>query len=74
MAKRRIQDRLDQHSRELTKHDREIAAIRKLILTGMRLVNKTAATQARTEKNLEALINSLRRGSNGHAKRRIDIN
>jgi hypothetical protein len=74
MPKRRIQDRLDQHSRELTKHDREIAAIRKLILTGMRLVNKTAATQARTEKNLEALINSLRRGSNGHAKRRIDIN
>jgi hypothetical protein len=40
----------------------------------MRLANKTAATQARTEKNLEALINSLRRGSNGHAKRRIDIN
>jgi cell division protein ZapA (FtsZ GTPase activity inhibitor) len=74
MPKRRIQDRLDQHSRELTKRDREIAAIRKLILTGMRLANKTAATQARTEKNLEALINSLRRGSNGHAKRRIDIN
>jgi hypothetical protein len=49
MPKRRIQDRLDQHSRELTKHDREIAAIRKLILTGMRLANKTAATQARTE-------------------------
>jgi hypothetical protein len=39
----------------------------------MRLVNKIAATQARTEKNLEALTNTLRRGGNGHAKRRIDI-
>jgi hypothetical protein len=65
--------RLDQHERELAKHDREIAAIRKLILNGMRLVNKIAAAQARTEKNLEALINTLRRSGNGHTKRFVDI-
>ena len=65
--------RLDQHDRELAKHNREIAAIRALILNGMRLVNKIAATQARTEKNLEALITSLRRGGNGHGKRAVDI-
>jgi hypothetical protein len=64
MPKMRAEDRLDKHDRELSKHDKEIAAIRRLILIGMRLVNKTAAGQARSdkrldrlEKNLEALIN-----------------
>jgi len=60
MSRLGTQDRLDQHDRDLAKHNREIASIRKLILTGMRLVNKIAATQARTEKSLEALISSLR--------------
>jgi hypothetical protein len=73
MPKLSPKDRLDQHDRELAKHNREIASIRELIPTGMRLVNKIAATQARTEKNLEALISTLRRGGNGHTKRRIDI-
>lgn len=73
MPKATTRQRLDQHERELAKHDREIAAIRKLILNGMRLVNKIAAAQARTEKNLEALINTLRRSGNGHTKRFIDI-
>jgi hypothetical protein len=73
MPKSSTQVRLDQHDRDLAKHDKEIAAIRKLILTGMRLVNEIAVAQKRTEKSLEALINTLRRGGNGHAKRRIDI-
>jgi hypothetical protein len=67
------QDRLDRHDQHLTKHDREIAAIRALILSGMRILKETAAIQKRTEKNLEALTNSLRRGGNGHSKRRVDI-
>jgi hypothetical protein len=73
MPKLSTQDHFDQHDRELSKHNKQIASIRELILTGMRLVNKVAATQARTEKNLEALINTLLRGGNGHSKRRIDI-
>lgn len=73
MPKLSTQDHLDHHDRELAKHNKQIASIRELILTGMRLVNKVAATQPRTEKNLEALINTLRRGGNGHSKRRIDI-
>ncbi len=59
MPKSSTQVRLDQHDRDLAKHDKEIAAIRKLILTGMRLVNEIAVAQARTEKNLEALIQKL---------------
>jgi hypothetical protein len=73
MPKLKTQTRLDQHDRDLAKHNKQIASIRELIHTGMRLVNKIAANQARTEKNLEALINTLRRGGNGHTKRPIDI-
>jgi hypothetical protein len=80
MPKPATNQRLDQHDRDLAKHDRQIAAIRALILSGMRIVNKTAALQAETrkdlkvlEKKMEALIDALRRGTNGHAKRRMDI-
>jgi hypothetical protein len=73
MSKLSAHDRLDQHDRDLARHNKQIASIRELILTGMRLVNRIAATQARTEKNLEALINTLRRSGNGHSKQRIDV-
>jgi hypothetical protein len=80
MPKPATSQRLDQHDRDLVKHDRQIAAIRALILSGMRIVNKTAAMQARNEKNLgimekkmDALINALRQSGNGHARRRVDI-
>jgi ABC-type transporter Mla subunit MlaD len=74
----------------LAKHDREIAAIRKLLLTGMKMLTHTnerldrltdqverlAAAQRETDKQvretnrqLQALIGSLRRGKNGHSKR-----
>ena len=56
------------------KHDREIAAIRKLIHAGMKLlvkleeeVRELAASQRETDRQLQAFIRSLRRGSNGHA-------
>jgi hypothetical protein len=64
----------------LDKHDREIAAIRKLVQTGMKMIvriealqmetrkdlRELAAAQKRTAKDLQALINSLRAGRNGH--------
>jgi hypothetical protein len=65
----------------LTKHDREIAAIRVLIKAGMQMVVKvqeaqkrTAEAQERTEKSLKALIDQMRRsGGNGHAKGKVDV-
>jgi hypothetical protein len=71
----------------LDKHDRQIAAIRALLQEGMRLVietrkdfrviaalqKQTDELQKRTEQKLEALIDSMRRGGNGHAKRRLDL-
>ena len=69
------------------KHDREIAAIRKLIHTGMKMMLKgeeehavfrkelreLAAQQRATARELEAFIRSLRRGGNGHTRRGIDV-
>jgi len=71
----------------LSKHDREIAAIRKLVLTGMKMLVKLEtsqrefqvaqrelqASQRETDKELKILIRSLRGGTNGHAKRKVDL-
>jgi hypothetical protein len=61
----------------LDRHDRQIASIRELVQEGMRLVVQTrkdirslAAAQKRTEDNLQLLINTMRRGGNGHQKSR----
>jgi hypothetical protein len=58
------------------KHDRQIAAIRELVLEGMRLVIQSRkdiralnAAQNRTDASLKALIDSLR-GANGKSKHR----
>ena len=62
----------------LAKHDREIAAIRKLVLTGMKMLNslteslrQLSASQRETDRQLQVLIRSLQRGSNGHSKRTV---
>lgn len=62
------------------KHDREIAAIRQLIRTGMKMFVKAEeehaafrkelrelrASQRETDRQLQAFIRSLRHGGNGH--------
>ena len=67
------------------KHDREIAAIRKLIHTGMKMFVKAEeehaafrkelrelrASQRETDRQLQAFIRSMLRGGNGHTKRSI---
>ena len=84
MPKLSLAQRLDGHDEHLSKHDREIAAIRKLILTGMRMVNEMQrenqkATREfrkdleRLEKKIEALTDSLLQGRNGHSKRSTEI-
>jgi hypothetical protein len=66
----------------LDKHDKQIAAIREIINAGMRLVYQEkrlgfearkeirdlAAAQKKTEQSLQAFIDSMRRGGNGHVK------
>jgi hypothetical protein len=69
------------------RHDREIDAIRKLVLMGMKLLNQTngrldrlvtahqalAASQRETDRQLQTFIRSMRRGTNGHTKRKLDL-
>ena len=52
----------------ITEHDRQIAAIRKLILQGMKMINSLAASQRKTDAQLQAFIRSMERGGNGHSK------
>ena len=58
-------------------HDREIAAIRKLILTGMKMLNRNQEQINKNEEQLNrlasevrALVASMRKSSNGHFKPR----
>jgi hypothetical protein len=55
------------------KHDREIAAIRKLVLTGMRMLVQLEKSQKETDRMLKDLIRSLGRGRNGNGHKRTDI-
>ena len=61
----------------VTQHDREIAAIRKLVMIGMKMLvrleasqKKLEASQRETDRMLKDLIRSLGRsgGGNGHGK------
>jgi hypothetical protein len=56
------------------RHDREIAAIRKLLLTGMKILVRLERAQRETDRQLQVFIRSLQRwGSNGHGSRRMDV-
>jgi len=51
----------------VTEHDRQTAAIRKLILTGMKMLNALTTSQRETDRMLQGLIRSLKgSGHNGH--------
>jgi hypothetical protein len=68
-----VKDRLD-------KHDREIAAIRKLIQVGMKLlvenekhIRRLEASQRETDRQLQLFIASLNRGNgSGHKTKRVE--
>ena len=79
--------RLDKHEERLTLHDRQIKAMREILQEGIRLavqwrketllfrkeVRELAAMQKVTEAKLQEFIASLKRGGDGHAKRRLDL-
>jgi hypothetical protein len=65
-------------AQRLNQHDREIATIRKLILQGMKMIvasqkemRELRASQRETDRELKALIRSLRAGTNGHETGKI---
>jgi hypothetical protein len=75
-----LKERVDLHDRQIAAHDRQIAGIRDLVKEGMRLMIETRkdmriviAMHKRNEQRLETLINTMKRGTNGHSKKRVDI-
>jgi hypothetical protein len=75
-----LKERVDLHDRQIAAHDRQIAAIRDLVKEGMRLMIETRkdmriviAMHKRNEQRLETLINTMKRGTNAHSKKRVDI-
>jgi len=74
-------ERLDKHERQIAIHDRQITAIRDLVREGIRLMvefrkdmRALAAAQKRTDASLKAYLESLKRGgTNGHTKRKLDL-
>jgi uncharacterized coiled-coil protein SlyX len=72
-------ERVTALERSAAQHDKQIKAIRDLVHEGMRLMVETrkemralATAQKRTEESLRAFLEG-RRGGNGHAKRKVDL-
>ena len=62
-----LEARVAEHERRISTHDREIAAIRKLILQGMKMINTLTQSQSKTDAQLRSFIASLQQGRNGHS-------
>ena len=50
---------------KLAKHDRQLAAIQKLINTGMKIVVRNSQQIGQLTKNVNTLVKALERGQNG---------
>jgi len=59
--------------RMLVKSQEEQAALRKEVRELAVEVRGLAAMQKRTEASLQAFINSMKRGGNGHSKKAVDL-
>ena len=82
-----LKERVDLHDLQIAAHARQIAAIPNLVKEGISLVVETrrialetrkdlrevVAIQKRSELKIETLINTMKRGTNGHSKNRVDI-
>ena len=73
-------ERLSTLERSAAQHEKQIRAIRDLVQEGMRLLVETRKEGRETRKdlrtltaNVNQLVNSLR-PTNGHSKRKLDLN
>ena len=73
MAERTLADRVAALERPSLKHDKQLEVVGKLIDRGMRMVLKLVAEQRKLHADVRELTSSLKRGTNGHAKRKLDI-
>jgi uncharacterized coiled-coil protein SlyX len=68
----KTETRLYDLEKSAAKHDREIQAIRKLLIQGGKYLAKTAELQKENEKVLNRLLRSLEKGgTNGHGEKKL---
>jgi len=68
-----LHERVVALERGALQHDKQIKAIRDLVQLGMRLMVETRKDLRVLTKNVENLTNSLQRGPNGQAQRKLDL-
>ena len=70
---RALQEQVAALERAAPRHDKQLEGIRNLLERGARLVVQLAANQRKLQASVTELTNGLKRGGNGHAKRKLDI-
>jgi ABC-type sugar transport system ATPase subunit len=66
----RAEQRMDRAEARMDRTDRQIVAIQKIVKTGMKLIVRIEATQARTDAKIDRLAEMwLKRPPNGNSKR-----
>ena len=72
----KVAQRLDQHDKQIRDLMKEgikmVVETRRLALETRKDLRELAAAQKRTDASLHALIGTMRGGSNGHTKRRVN--
>ena len=73
MLERALHERVAALERTALRQDKQLEAIRNLLERGTRLVIQLATNQRKLQASVTELTNSLKRGGNGHAKRKLDV-
>ena len=73
MAERALHERVAALERTAIRHDKQFESIRNLLERGTRLVVQLAANQRKLQASVTELTDALKRGGNGHARRKVDI-
>ena len=68
-----LHQRVEALERASVRHDKQLKSIRNLLERGTRLVLQLAANQRKLQASVTELTNSLKRGANGHTKRKLDL-
>jgi uncharacterized coiled-coil protein SlyX len=68
-----LQKRVAILERSAAQHDKQIKAIRDLVQIGMRMMVETRKDLRALAAGVRELTNSLKRGPDGHARRKVDF-
>jgi hypothetical protein len=68
-----LSDRVEGLERNALRHEKQIQVIRRLIEEGMRMLRINIREQRELRVSVKELVNGMKRGSNGHGKRKLAI-